>query len=90
MLTGMKNKVLIKTLSSVNFKLDSSNNLLKIDVQGYELKVYISKKLFKKIKWIYIEVSEIKMYKGQGSFKLIDDFLRENGFFKKFNIVVVL
>ena len=91
MLTGIKNKVLIKTLSSVNFKLDSSNNLLKIDVQGYELKVLkgISKKLFKKIKWIYIEVSEIKMYKGQGSFKLIDDFLRENGFFleKKFNIV---
>ena len=29
------------------------------------------------------------MYKGQGSLKMIDDFLRENGFFleKKFNIV---
>tara|TARA_Y100001978_G_scaffold200121_1_gene215749 strand:+ start:696 stop:1496 length:801 start_codon:yes stop_codon:yes gene_type:complete len=91
LLTGKKSKVLIKTLSSVNFKLNSSNNLLKIDVQGFELKVLkgISNKLYKKIKWIYIEVSEIKMYKGQGSLKMIDDFLRENGFFleKKFNIV---
>ena len=91
LLTGKKSKVLIKTLSSVNFKLDSSNNLLKIDVQGFELKVLkgISRKLYKNIKWIYIEVSEIKMYKGQGSLKLIDEFLEENGFFleKKFNIV---
>ena len=91
LLTGKKTKVLIKTLSSLNFKFDGSNNLLKIDVQGFELKVLkgISQELYKKIKWIYIEVSEIKMYKGQSSLKLIDDFLRENGFFleKKFNIV---
>ena len=91
LLTGNKSKVLIKTLSSLNFKLYGSNNLLKIDVQGFELKVLkgISNDLYKKIRWIYIEVSEIKMYKGQGSLKLIDDFLRNHGFFleKNFNIV---
>lgn len=73
----------IKTLSSLNLPLDGFNNLLKIDVQGYELNVLkgISPELYDHIKWIYIELTDLQLYKGQSSRDQINSFLNKMGFF---------
>ena len=72
----------IKTLSSLNLPLNGLNNLLKIDVQGYELNVLkgISSELYKDIKWIYIELTDCQLYKGQSSREEINSFLKKMGF----------
>ena len=56
--------------------------LLKIDVQGSELDVLksISKNQYKKIKWIYIEVTDFLLYKNQSSSFEIREFLVSMGF----------
>ena len=89
-LSGMRKKVKIKTLTDLDIKFEGTINLLKIDVQGYEIKILkgISNEIYKNIEWIYIELSEIELYKGQGSYLEIDRFLKSKGFFAegKFNI----
>ena len=89
-LSGMRKKVKIKTLTELDIKFEGTINLLKIDVQGYEIKILkgISNEIYKNIEWIYIELSEIELYKGQGSYSEIDRFLKNKGFFAegKFNI----
>ena len=45
----------------------AKRSLLKLDVQGYEYKVLqgISDNQFKSIQWIYLELSDVEMYRGQ-------------------------
>ena len=80
----------VNTFTSLNIPIVGLNNLIKIDVQGYELQVLegISKQIYKKIKWIYIELTDVNLYQGQSSREVIEKFLEENGFFlyKRFNI----
>ena len=72
----------VKTLSSLNLPLKGFNNLLKIDVQGFELNVLkgISSSLYNDIKWIYIELTDCQLYKGQSSREEINSFLKKIGF----------
>ena len=89
-LSGFRKKVKIKTLTVLDIKFEGTINLLKIDVQGFEINILkgISNEIYKNIEWIYIELSEIELYKGQGSYSQIDRFLNKKGFFAKgkFNI----
>lgn len=81
-LTGKNISVNIKPLSAFNLKMIGINNLLKIDVQGYELNVLkgISKELYEQIQWIYIEVSEMELYSGQSSYREINSYLNNLGY----------
>ena len=55
---------------------------LKIDIQGFEINLLngIDKNQLKKIKWIYIEMTDYEMYKGQMKRKYIKQWLLENNF----------
>lgn len=59
--------------------------LLKLDVQGAELKVLNgSKNLLKNVKWIVIEVAFVNLYKGEPSFNELCKILKQYNFnFKK-------
>ena len=62
-------------------------DLLKIDVEGYELKVLLgAKSIIKNVKFIIIEIQKNDMYQNYSKDK-IDDFLKKNGFklIKSFN-----
>lgn len=64
-------------------------NLLKIDVQGFELQVLKgASKILRNIKYIYIECSEIQFYKDQSLYSDIHKYLLKNNFIKdgEFNI----
>lgn len=60
----------------------AKRSLLKLDVQGYEHKVIqgISDNQFKSIQWIYLELSDVEMYRGQKSRIDIHDLLLEKGY----------
>ena len=81
---------LSKELINVN-KLDDyvntikgQNILLKIDVQGYEKNVLLGAINFlKKVRYIYIELSFIELYKNQPLFSDIYSFLNNKGFILK-------
>lgn len=56
-------------------------NLLKIDVQGYELEVLRSaQSLIRRFDWIYVECSYIPLYDGQPLARDVTDFLAGQGF----------
>ncbi|MBD1906677.1 FkbM family methyltransferase [Funiculus sociatus GB2-A5] len=58
-------------------------DFLHMDVQGAELKVLKGAgKFLKKIKVIWLEVEHISLYQGQPLKKEVENFMRENGFFK--------
>ena len=90
-LSGVRKKVKTKTLSELNIKFEGPNNLLKIDVQGFEINVLkgVSNEIFENLTWIYLEISEIELYKGQASFFKIDSFLKNKGYLleRKYNIL---
>jgi len=71
-----------KISDEINPKHYKKNWFLKIDVQGSELDVLksISKEQFKKIKWIYIEVTDLLLYKKQASREELKFFLESYGF----------
>ena len=59
----------------------SDTTLVKIDVQGYELKVLKgSLGILKKIKFILIEISEKEIYKNQALSSDIINFLKQKNF----------
>ena len=71
----------------------SETTLVKIDVQGYELKVLKgSLGILKKIKFILIEISEKEIYKNQALSSDIINFLKQKNFsylffFKFFHLI---
>lgn len=77
--TDILNKAIIKTdnLSNIIQKSDISQPaLLKIDVQGYELKVLEGcKDLIDRFEWVYIECSFLELYQGQALISDIINFL---------------
>jgi len=69
-----------------------SPNLLKIDVQGYELRTLKgAKNSLKKIDYIIIEISYMKMYENQVIAKDLKKFLKNNNFkvLKKCNKTII-
>jgi len=61
--------------------LDSEIDILKLDLQGYELEALKgSEKLLSRIKIITTEIEFVSLYEAQPLFGEIDIFLRENGF----------
>jgi FkbM family methyltransferase len=58
-----------------------ARNLLKIDVQGYELEVLKSAEaLLSRFDWIYVECSYLPLYEGQALAKDVTDFVTARGF----------
>ena len=84
-----KIKIFTNTLSNI-MKSEKINkvDILKIDTEGYELKVLkgIIKKDFKKIKFIYFEHHYDLMIKKLYKYSEIDNLLKKNKFKKKFKI----
>lgn len=79
----------IRTIDSFDIDFKSSKKaLLKIDVQGYELKVLRGmKNKLKEIGDIYVECSFIELYKDQCLYDDIKSYLSEHNFFefKRYN-----
>jgi FkbM family methyltransferase len=58
--------------------------LLKIDVQGFELEVLKgAKEALKHCRFVYAECSELPLYTGQALYHEVDAFLRTQGFAKR-------
>jgi FkbM family methyltransferase len=58
-----------------------TRNLLKIDVQGYELAVLESAgALLPRFEWIYVECSYVPLYEGQPLAKEVAEFITTRGF----------
>lgn len=81
-----KEKEIIDTIDVPCKRLDSVLNkapdVLKLDVQGYELEVLKGCiKFISEIRFMIVEVAFIQLYKEQPTFSDIDTFLREHGFF---------
>jgi FkbM family methyltransferase len=58
-----------------------TRNLMKIDVQGFELEVLKSaEELLPRFDWIYVECSYVALYEGQPLAQEIMDFLAGHGF----------
>ncbi|AZN38502.1 FkbM family methyltransferase [Paenibacillus albus] len=56
-------------------------DILKLDLQGYELEALVgSEKLLENVKAILVEVEFIRIYDGQPLFNDIDSFLKSKGF----------
>jgi FkbM family methyltransferase len=80
-----KDKIKVPTMTLSTFvgqnKIDKID-FVHMDVQGAELKVLLgAKDNLKKIKAIWLEVSDITIYKNQVLRKEIEGFMKENGFF---------
>ena len=57
-------------------------NLIKIDVQGYELEVLLgASEILNNINYIYVECSFLELYKDQATADDVIEFLSDNGFF---------
>lgn len=56
-------------------------NLLKIDVQGFELEVLKSAgPLLPRFQWVYVECSYVALYEGQALVDQVVAYLQEQGF----------
>jgi FkbM family methyltransferase len=80
-----KNKIKVPTMTLYTFveqnKIDKID-FVHMDVQGAELKVLLgAKDNLNKIKAIWLEVSDITIYKNQVLRKEIEGFMKENGFY---------
>tara|TARA_B100000579_G_C22820340_1_gene850253 strand:- start:56 stop:796 length:741 start_codon:yes stop_codon:yes gene_type:complete len=77
-----KREINVITLENALNKIDLNGSiLLKLDVQGYELKVLEgAEKLLPKIKYIITEVAENKIYKNQVTKNIILKYLKEKNF----------
>ena len=61
-----------------------SSQLLKLDVQGYELNVLRgAAQTLGSCKYVYAECSEVELYEGQALKQEVSDFLKSNGFVEK-------
>ncbi len=77
-----KREINVTTLEDVLKKIDLNGSiLLKLDVQGYELKVLEgAEKLLPKIKYIITEVADNQIYKNQVTKNIILKYLKEKNF----------
>jgi FkbM family methyltransferase len=75
-------EVSVVPLSVAEYDYEGTDILLKIDVQGYELSVLhgIEKKLLDKIRWIYIELTDLCLYDGQASADEIIAYISSVGY----------
>ena len=79
-----KEIVYVKKLDDYVNLVKGKNVLLKIDVQGYEKNVLFGAINFlKKVRYIYIELSFVELYKNQPLFTDISSFLNNKGFILK-------
>lgn len=82
--TGEVGTISVKmvTLDSLKSHWDGADDaLLKIDVQGFELKVLQGAVLaLARCKYVYVECSEMPLYTGQAIRSEVTAFLRDNGF----------
>jgi FkbM family methyltransferase len=72
----------VKTLDKVSLDwTPSRRQLLKLDVQGFELKVLQGAKRFlSECIYVYVECSEVELYEGQALRKEVESFLGSQGF----------
>lgn len=72
----------VKTLDNVSRDwTPSPRQLLKLDVQGFELKVLQGAKRFlSECVYVYVECSEVELYEGQALRKEVESFLGTHGF----------
>ena len=71
-------EVEVKTLDSFNIQ---NANFINIDVQGYELEVFMGgKETLKRIDYIHSEVNRDEMYENNAFIADLDNFLSEYGF----------
>ena len=76
-------KTKVETLANQYYLMDIPFPwFLKIDIQGYEMNLLngIDKNQLKKIKWIYIEMTDYEMYRGQMKRTDINQWLLKNNF----------
>jgi len=71
-----------RRLQSFESEMPSDNVFLKIDVQGYEMQVLkgAGSTLFKRIRWIYLELSDLSLYEGQSSADEVRYFISSLGY----------
>ncbi len=84
-------KTKVETLANQIYLMDiPSPWFLKIDIQGYEMNLLlgIDKNQLERIKWIYIEMTDYEMYKGQMKRNDIKSWLLKNNFvlFEQINV----
>lgn len=74
--------VVVRRLSGYLTEADvSCNVLLKIDVQGYELRVLAgASNILDRVKYVYVECSFVELYQDQAIASDVIDFLADNGF----------
>ena len=71
----------VKRLDDIKLEGLADKTLMKLDVQGYELKVLKGGiQLIKNVQFIYLEVSTIEFYEGQPLAQDIISFLNSHGF----------
>lgn len=67
--------------SFVDHWCEARNALLKIDVQGFELKVLMgARSALKHCRYVYVECSSVPLYTGQALVEEVSVFLSEEGF----------
>ena len=81
--TSKTQEVNVEKLDNFIDLIDKKNNIfMKIDVQGYEYQVIKgSTKSLKFITYLYVECSNVELYKNQMLFKDIENFLSSHNFF---------
>lgn len=75
-------QVVVRRLSGYMAEADlSCNVLLKIDVQGYELRVLAgASNILDRVKYVYVECSFVELYQDQAIASDVIDFLADKGF----------
>ena len=69
-------------LSSFQSRMPEDNIFLKIDVQGYEMQVLegATSSLFERIRWIYVELTDLDLYEGQAKADEIRSYIHSLGY----------
>jgi FkbM family methyltransferase len=70
-------------LSYFQKHMPEDNIFLKIDVQGYEMQVLkgVDLSLFERIRWIYVELTDLDLYEGQAKADEIRSYILSLGYY---------